>query len=48
MTWWGWHIPTGIAEAGVVALLGLTMLTIAIAQFGPRRVEPPITLAPAE
>jgi ABC-2 type transport system permease protein len=32
VTWWGWHIP-GIAEAGVVALLGLTMLTIAIAQF---------------
>jgi ABC-2 type transport system permease protein len=32
VTWWGWHIPS-VAEAGVVALLGLTMLAIAIAQF---------------
>jgi ABC-2 type transport system permease protein len=32
VTWWGWHIPS-VAEAGVVALLGLTMLTIAIIQF---------------
>jgi ABC-2 type transport system permease protein len=32
VTWWGWHIP-GVAEAGVVALLGLMMLAIAIAQF---------------
>jgi len=32
VTWWGWHVP-GVAEAAVVALLGLLMLGIAIAQF---------------
>jgi ABC-2 type transport system permease protein len=32
VTWWGWHVP-GLLEAGVVALLGLLMLGIAIAQF---------------
>jgi ABC-2 type transport system permease protein len=32
VTWWGWHIP-GLAEAAVVALIGLTMLAVAIAQF---------------
>ena len=35
-TWWGWHVP-GLLEAGVVALLGLVMLSIAIAEFS--RVE---------
>jgi len=32
VTWWGWHVPGGL-EAAVVALLGLIMLAIAIAQF---------------
>jgi ABC-2 type transport system permease protein len=32
VTWWGWHVP-GALEAGVVALLGLTMLGVAIFQF---------------
>ncbi|HEX4435870.1 MAG TPA: ABC transporter permease [Solirubrobacteraceae bacterium] len=32
VTWWGWHVP-GALEAGVVAALGLLMLSIAIAQF---------------
>jgi ABC-2 type transport system permease protein len=32
VTWWGWHVP-GLAEAGVVALLGLLMLAIAIVEF---------------
>jgi ABC-2 type transport system permease protein len=32
VTWWGWHVPT-LVEAAVVALLGLVMLLIAIAQF---------------
>ncbi|HLH14889.1 MAG TPA: ABC transporter permease [Solirubrobacteraceae bacterium] len=32
VTWWGWHLP-GLVEAGVVALLGLIMLSIAIAEF---------------
>jgi ABC-2 type transport system permease protein len=32
VTWWGWHVPT-LVEAAVVALLGLTMLMVAIAQF---------------
>jgi ABC-2 type transport system permease protein len=32
VTWWGWHVP-GLIEAAVVALLGLLMLGIAIAQF---------------
>ena len=32
VTWWGWHVPTGL-EAGVVALIGILMLGIAIAQF---------------
>jgi ABC-2 type transport system permease protein len=36
VTWWGWHVP-GLLEAGVVALLGLVMLSIAIAEFS--RVE---------
>ena len=33
VTWFGWHVP-GLLEAGVVALLGLLMLTIAIWEFG--------------
>jgi ABC-2 type transport system permease protein len=36
VTWWGWHGP-GLLEAGVVAALGVVMLTIAIAEFS--RVE---------
>jgi ABC-2 type transport system permease protein len=32
VTWWSWRVP-GLVEAAVVALLGLAMLTIAIAQF---------------
>ena len=32
VTWWGWHVPS-LLEAAVVALLGLTMLSIAIVQF---------------
>jgi ABC-2 type transport system permease protein len=32
VTWWSWHVP-GLAEAAVVALLGLVMLTIAIVEF---------------
>jgi len=32
VTWWGWHVPT-LLEAGVIALLGLVMLSIAIAEF---------------
>jgi ABC-2 type transport system permease protein len=32
VTWWGWHLPS-LVEAGVVALLGLAMLAIAIAEF---------------
>ncbi len=32
VTWWGWHVP-GAVEAAVVALLGLVMLGVAIAQF---------------
>jgi ABC-2 type transport system permease protein len=33
VTWFGWHVP-GLLEAGVVALLGLVMLTVAIWEFG--------------
>ncbi len=33
VTWWGWHVPS-LLEAGVVAALGLTMLFIAIWEFG--------------
>jgi ABC-2 type transport system permease protein len=32
VTWWSWHVPS-LVEAGVVAVLGLLMLTIAIVQF---------------
>ncbi|MFI4985366.1 MAG: ABC transporter permease [Solirubrobacterales bacterium] len=32
VTWWGWHVP-GLAEAAVVALLGILMLGIAIVEF---------------
>ncbi len=32
VTWWGWHVPT-VVEAAVIALLGLVMLMIAIAEF---------------
>ncbi len=32
VTWWGWHVPTAV-EAAVIALLGLAMLLIAIAEF---------------
>jgi ABC-2 type transport system permease protein len=33
VTWWSWHVPS-LVEAGVVAALGLLMLTIAIVEFG--------------
>jgi ABC-2 type transport system permease protein len=36
VTWFGWHLP-GLMEAGVVALLGLLMLSIAIFEFS--RIE---------
>jgi ABC-2 type transport system permease protein len=32
VTWWGWRVPT-VVEAAVIALLGLAMLSIAIAEF---------------
>jgi ABC-2 type transport system permease protein len=32
VTWFGWHVPT-IVEAGVIAVLGLVMLSVAIAEF---------------
>ena len=32
VTLWGWHVP-GLAEAALVALIGLVMLAIAIAEF---------------
>src|SRR5256886_895972 len=32
LTWWGWHVP-GLAAAGVVALLGLGMLSGAVFEF---------------
>jgi ABC-2 type transport system permease protein len=32
VTWWGWHVPS-LLEAAVIALLGLVMLCIAIAEF---------------
>jgi ABC-2 type transport system permease protein len=32
VTWWGWRVPSPI-EAAVIALLGLVMLFIAIAEF---------------
>ncbi|HMD56544.1 MAG TPA: ABC transporter permease [Solirubrobacteraceae bacterium] len=32
VTWFGWHVPTAL-EAAVIALLGLVMLMIAIAEF---------------
>jgi ABC-2 type transport system permease protein len=32
VTWWGWHVPS-LLEAAVIALLGLVMLFIAIAEF---------------
>jgi ABC-2 type transport system permease protein len=32
VTWWGWHVPT-LVEAGVIAVLGLVMLCVAIAEF---------------
>lgn len=32
VTWWGYRVPT-LLEAGVVALLGLGMLAVAIAEF---------------
>jgi len=32
VTWWGWHVP-GLAAAGVIALLGLGMLSVAIFEF---------------
>jgi ABC-2 type transport system permease protein len=36
VTWFGWRVP-GLLEAGVVAILGIAMLAIAIAEFS--RVE---------
>ena len=32
ITWWGWHVPA-LLEAGVIAALGLVMLSIAIWEF---------------
>jgi ABC-2 type transport system permease protein len=32
VTWWGWHLP-GVVEAAIVALIGMTMLMIAIVRF---------------
>jgi len=32
VTWWGWRVP-GLLEAGVIAVLGLMMLSIAIWEF---------------
>jgi ABC-2 type transport system permease protein len=32
VTLWGWHVP-GVVEAAIVALIGLVMLAIAIAEF---------------
>ncbi len=32
VTWWGWHLPA-LFEVGVVAVLGLSMLAIAIVEF---------------
>jgi ABC-2 type transport system permease protein len=32
VTWWGWHVPS-LLEAGVIAALGLVMLSIAIWEF---------------
>jgi len=32
VTWWGWRVP-GLLEAGVIAVLGLVMLSIAIWEF---------------
>jgi len=32
VTWWGWRVPS-LLEAGVIAVLGLVMLSIAIAEF---------------
>jgi len=32
VTWWGWHLPA-LLEAAVIVVLGLVMLTIAIAEF---------------
>jgi ABC-2 type transport system permease protein len=32
VSWWGWHVP-GLLEAAILALLGLVMLAIAIAEF---------------
>jgi ABC-2 type transport system permease protein len=36
VTWFGWRVP-GLLEAGMVAVLGLAMLAIAIAEFS--RIE---------
>jgi ABC-2 type transport system permease protein len=33
VTWFGWHVPSPL-EAAVIALLGLVMLVVAIAEFG--------------
>jgi ABC-2 type transport system permease protein len=32
VTWWGWHLP-GVFEAALVAMIGLGLLSIAIARF---------------
>jgi ABC-2 type transport system permease protein len=32
VTWWGWHLP-GLFEAALVAMIGLSMLGVAIWQF---------------
>ena len=36
VTWFGWHVPTGL-ELAIVAAMGAAMLGVAIDQF--RRVE---------
>jgi ABC-2 type transport system permease protein len=32
VTWWGYHVPTGL-EVGIVAAMGLALLAVGIAQF---------------
>ena len=32
VTWWGWHVPS-LLEAGIVALMGLGLLSVAIWEF---------------
>jgi ABC-2 type transport system permease protein len=32
VTWWGWHLPAGV-EIAMIALLGIIMMSLAIARF---------------